>query len=211
MEQSTNLFFKSQFATQYDSLVKKQNWYGVEVLFGLIFEYLRSGEKILDMGIGTGLSAENFHAADMEVYGLDYSSEMLEVCRQKDIAVDLKQFDLNDVPLPYPADSFDHVSANAVLYFLEELDNLFGEVSRIIKKDGIWSFIVEEHQDLTGARIIEKPRAKNGLINFRHGQQYILQLLQHNNFTILKRLEFTAENFQMQGEPVSFVAYICKA
>lgn len=105
-------------------LLQKQEWYGSEILFGMIFEYIKSGESILDIGIGTGLSAIGFHRMGLEVSGLDSSCEMLNEC-EKGFAVDLKEFDLNDSPLPYPDQSFNHVSANAVLYFLADLGTLF--------------------------------------------------------------------------------------
>jgi predicted TPR repeat methyltransferase len=123
----------------------------------------------------------------------------------------LKQFDLNNSPLPYSDHFFDHISANAVLYFIADLSNLFKEISRIIKKKGIWAFIVEEHDDLSEGRIVEKPPGKNGLVTFRHSHQYIVDLLKANNFTILKELEFTAKNFQMEGKPVTFTLYITQA
>lgn len=211
MEQSRNLFFNNEFASQYDDLVKKQNWYGSEVLFGMIFEYIKMKDRILDIGIGTGLSATGFHALGLEVYGLDYSNEMLEVCKQKEITVDLKQFDLNNTPLPYPTDFFDHISTNAILYFIDKLDALFKEISRIIKEKGIWAFIIQENKDPSEPQIVEKPRGKNGLITYKHSQQYILNLIEDNNFTLLKKLEFVAENFQMEGKPVSFVLYVTEA
>jgi hypothetical protein len=70
----------------------------------MMFEYIKSGEKILDIGVGTGLSATAFHTMGLDVFGLDYSHEMLKIREQKGLAVDLKQFDLNDSPLPYPND-----------------------------------------------------------------------------------------------------------
>ena len=209
MDTATNIFFKNEFVEQYDDLVKKQKWYGVEVLFGMMFEFLNQNDVILDVGIGTGLSAENFHATGMEVYGLDYSDEMLEMCKQKNITVDLKQFDLTNSPLPYNSDFFDHISANAVLYFIENLDELFSEIQRILKTNGVWAFIIEEHNK-NDIDIIEKPKAKNGLVNYSHSQKYVSNLISENKFTILKKLEFVAENFQMQGKSVTFVAYICR-
>jgi predicted TPR repeat methyltransferase len=211
MDEATNLFMDGQFASRYDDLIQTQNWYGPEILLGMIFEYIKSGEKILDIGIGTGLSATAFHALGLEVFGLDYSHEMLNICRKKGFAVDLKQFDLNDLPLPYPNHFFDHISANAVLYFIATLDALFGEISRIIKKKGIWAFIVESQNDLSEGPIVEKPPGKNGLITFRHSRQYILDILEHNKFTLMKELEFIAKNFQMEGKPVSFTLYIAEA
>lgn len=211
MDKGRNLFFNNEFALKYDDLVRRQNWYGAEILLGMIFGYLRAKDKILDIGIGTGLSAIDFHTLGLEVYGLDYSSEMLEICRQKNIAVDLKQFDLNNTPLPYPSKYFNHVSANAVLYFIEKLENLFKEISRIIKTKGIWAFIIEENIDLSRPAIIKKPRGKNGLISYIHSQYYILNLIKKNGFRLLKKVAFVAENFQMEGKPVSFVLYVTEA
>ncbi len=211
MDKAINLFMNENFASRYDALIQNQNWYGPEILLGMIFEYIKSGEKILDIGIGTGLSATAFHAMGLEVFGLDYSHEMLRICEQKGLAVDLKQFDLNDSPLPYPNHFFNHISANAVLYFLSNLDSLFHEISRIIKKKGIWAFIVESQNDLSAGRILEKPPGKNGLITFKHSRQYILGILKDNKFTLLKELEFIAKNFQMEGKPVSFTLYIAEA
>ncbi len=211
MDENSNLFMKEKFASKYDELILRQEWYGPEILFGMIFEYIKSGELILDLGIGTGLSAVAFHRMGLKVAGLDYSSEMLKVCAHKRIAEDLKQFDLNDSPLPYPDHCFNHISANAILYFLADIENLFKEIHRIIKANGIWAFIIEEHQDPSGSHILEKPAGKNGLITFRHGKQYISEILKKHAFTLLKKLEFTAANFQMEGKSVLFTLYVTKA
>ena len=211
MDKRSNLFFNNEFALRYDALVKRQNWYGAEILLGMIFDYLKAKDKILDIGIGTGLSAIGFYTLGLDVYGLDYSNEMLEICKQKDITVDLKQFDLNNTPLPYPSNYFNHVGANAVLYFIDKLDDLFKEISRIIKEKGIWAFIIEENIDSSKPPIIEKPRGKNSIVTYKHSQYYILNLMKKNGFTLLKRIEFVAENFQMEGKPVSFVLYVTEA
>ena len=211
MDETTSLFMNGQFASRYDDLIQEQNWYGPEILFGMIFEYIKSGEKILDIGIGTGLSAVAFNTVGLDVFGLDYSYEMLKICEQKGIAVDLKQFDINDSPLPYSNQFFDHICANAVIYFIATLDNLFKEISRIIKKKGIWAFIIESQNDLSKGPIVEKPPGENGLITFRHSRQYILDILKDNKFTLLKELEFISKNFQMEGKPVKFTLYVTKA
>ena len=78
-----NLFFKKEFVEKYDDAIKQQKWYGAEILFGMVYEYLKKNDKILDIGIGTGLSATAFYKAGLEIYGLDNSLEMLEACKQK--------------------------------------------------------------------------------------------------------------------------------
>ena len=211
MNSEKNLFFKKEFVEKYDDAIKQQKWYGAEILFGMIYEHLKANDKILDIGIGTGLSAIAFHKAGLEIYGLDYSEEMLEACKQKKIAVDLQQFDINNTPLPYQTNYFNHVSANAVLYFIPKLDALFSEISRILKKAGIWAFIIEEdtnHQQQS--KFNEKPRGKNGLVNYQHSSQYLFDLMKDNGFSLLKKIEFVAENFQMEGKAVPFQLYVTK-
>lgn len=208
MNPEKNLFFKKEFVEKYDDAVKKQKWYGAEILFGMIYEHLKANDKILDIGIGTGLSATAFHKAGLEIYGLDYSEEMLEACKQKNIAADLQQFDLNNTPLPYQTNFFNHVSANAVLYFIAKLDSLFSEISRILKKTGIWAFIIEENTNEQKSKFIEKPRGKNGLVNYQHSSKYLFDLMKDNGFSLLKKIEFVAENFQMEGKAVSFQLYV---
>lgn len=61
MDKKNNLFFSNEFALKYDDLAGKQNWYGAEILLGMIFQFLEAKDKILDIGIGTGLSANGFH------------------------------------------------------------------------------------------------------------------------------------------------------
>jgi len=174
----------------------------------MVYEYLKTDDKILDIGIGTGLSATAFHKAGLEIYGLDYSDEMLEACKQKNIAADLRQFDLNNTPLPYQTNYFNHVSANAVLYLIPQLDALFSEISRVLKKTGIWAFIVEENSNQQQSKNIEKPRGKNGLVNYQHSSKYLFDLIKNNGFFLLKKIEFVAENFQMEGKSVSFHLYV---
>ncbi len=202
------MFFKKKFAEKYEDAVKKQKWYGAEILFGMVYEFLAANDKILDIGIGTGLSATAFHNAGLKIYGLDYSAQMLEVCKQKNIAADLQQFDLNDTPLPYQTNYFNHVSANAVLYFIPQLDALFSEISRILKKRGIFAFIIEENTGQQESKFIQKPPGKNGLVNYQHSSKYLFDLIKDNGFSSLKKIEFVAENFQMEGKAVPFQLYV---
>ena len=133
-------------AFEYDRQAKETNWLGPDVVFGLAYEYVRPGQTLLDLGIGSGLSSIRFHQAGLKIYGLDGSADVLEVCRAKGFAVDLKEHDLRDLPLPYASDSFDHVISVAVLNSFDDLSPLFKEVSRITKTPGLFAFTVEEQK-----------------------------------------------------------------
>ena len=82
-----------QQASDYDHLAQKYQWYGPEILFGLCYELVKPGDSLLDIGIGTGLCSSLFFKHGLEIYGLDNSDEMLEMCRQKGITTELKKWD----------------------------------------------------------------------------------------------------------------------
>ncbi len=46
-----------ELASNYDKQVREYNSYGHDVLFGMGFEFVREDEKLLDIGIGTGLAS----------------------------------------------------------------------------------------------------------------------------------------------------------
>ncbi len=75
--------FTGDHVQQYDMKSQKANWLDPEIVFGLAYQDTAPGETILDVGIGTGLASVLFHKAGLRVKGMDFSSEMLEVCRKK--------------------------------------------------------------------------------------------------------------------------------
>ena len=70
MNSEKNLFFKQEFVEKYDDAIKKQKWYGSEILFGMIDEFMKANDTILDIGIGTGLSEKEFNKAGLEATGI---------------------------------------------------------------------------------------------------------------------------------------------
>jgi predicted TPR repeat methyltransferase len=207
------------FAQEYDPLSKKHEWYSPEVLFGLMFEYLQSGEKLLDIGIGTGQSAIPFHSVGIQIYGIEGSNEMLRKCKEKGIAKDLKQIDLNTIPpLPYKDNDFQYVISNGVLYFFENLEPFFIEAKRILKSNGIFAFTIEnlksgyskkytnKDNDLISKRIIEKV----GVEVFRHSDEYVGNLIKKYNFEVLKKFEYFAYHSPTENKDIYFKAFILK-
>ena len=67
--------------------------------------------KVFDAGCGTGLVGEqlaSFVSSNVEIYGGDLSSDMIEVSKTKKVYTDLKVVNLKE-QLPYEADSFDSI------------------------------------------------------------------------------------------------------
>ena len=170
-------------AVNYDNQVKEYDSYGNDVLFGMCYDYVNSGEKLLDIGIGTGLASIKFSRTGLKIYGLDESQEMLNACQSKSFAEELIRYDINLDRIPYKDQYFNHVISCGVFHFVGDLSNLFADVKRVIKKDGIFAFSIAPQE--TSAGYIKEPTAW-GVSIFKHSSQYIMQLLSENNLELQK-------------------------
>lgn len=200
--------YYNSFAKKYDSLSKKHEWNSPEVLFGLIFESVKKREKLLDLGIGTGLSAIPFKQIGLKIYGVDGSKKMLKICKTKRIAEELKEFDLSNTPFPYEGEDFDHIIANGLLYFFKNLEHFFSEAKRILKNGGTFSFNVEDNKDknLISERLIKKANVKV----YSHSTKYINKLIKKFNFVLLKKLDFFAYYSPTENKNIYFKVYVTK-
>lgn len=198
-------------AAEYDFLAREYNWFGHDVLFGMCCEFIHPGELLLDLGIGTGLSSLPFAGAGLEVHGIDGSKEMLNICKSKGIAKDLKIFDLLKAPLPYSDRSFHHVISCGVFHFFGDLSSMFREVSRIIERGGIFAFTIwvdpHENEGAHGGDDDYSQMQSQSTSVFLHRRGYILTLLRTYSFHILKELGFLAPSGE-KGDEALFRIYV---
>lgn len=218
MTQQTNdtIIRDCQSANEYDIQARKTNWFGPEVVFGLTYEFVKPGESLLDLGIGSGLSSILFHKAGLQIFGLDGSSEVLKVCQAKGFAVELKEHDLRDLPLPYPSQFCNHIVSIAVLNSFKDLSPLFAEVARIVKTNGIFAFTVEEQKTgqevsyaINRVEVAEKPD-ETAVRLYRHSEDYIVQILGQYGFELLRVLEFVAFKYPAENRDIIFKAYVTR-
>lgn len=202
-------------ALSYDDQAQKTHWHAPEVVFGLTYEFVRPGDTLLDLGIGSGLSSVLFYKVGVRVSGLDGSSEILSVCAAKGFASELKCHDLRHLPLPYASDAFDHVVCVAVLNSFKDLSGLFKDVARIVKRHGIFAFTVEAQQPgqedsyaINKVDVSQKARSETAVTLFRHHDTYIRRLLEQNGFVQLKVLEFVAFAYPAERRNVFFKAWV---
>jgi predicted TPR repeat methyltransferase len=212
------LKMSDEFALEYDNSAVTNHWHGPEVLFGLMYEYLSKGQLLLDIGIGTGLSARFFHQAEVQIYGVDGSDEMLKICREKGITIDLEKIDLTVPAEPFPDKNFDHIISNGVFHIIGDLEPVFKIVKSKLKPMGIVGFTldVKDLNDKDGYHlsdiegIYHKKHAQSGILVYKHHEEYILDMLRRFGFDLLKKLKFLAFHDEGNNISYSFTAYIAR-
>ena len=207
-----------EFAVHYDEYISKTSWYGPQMLFGLLYEYIQKDENLLDLGIGTGLSSLPFEKAGMRIYGVDGSEEMIRICRDKGFTEDIRQADLVDFKSPYGVAVFDHVISQGVFHLIGHLETVFKEVARSLRKGGTFSFTYDEFnpdqpsdfQRETEEGVFSKANEDSGILAFQHSREYFLNLVEHHDMKIIRETEFLAYRDTSSGREYYFSVLIAE-
>jgi len=93
----------------------------------------QKGDKVLDIGVGTGIFASALMKYGAEITGIDVSEKMLEISKSKGIN---NVFIGNAESLDFPDDSFDLVISITALEFIKNPDKAISEMVRVCKKGG---------------------------------------------------------------------------
>ena len=102
----------------------------------------RGLRKLLDVGCGGGLLAEEFARAGFEVTGIDPAPESIEAARAhasaSGLSIDYRTG--HGERLPFPDAAFDHVTCCDVLEHVDDLDRVIGEIARVLRPDGLFFY-----------------------------------------------------------------------
>ncbi|MCL4273843.1 MAG: methyltransferase domain-containing protein [Anaerolineales bacterium] len=97
------------------------------------------GERVLEVGFGTGLAFPNLHDLYKEIHGIDLTADIesvQSVFEPMGIPLFLEKGDV--LNMPYPENKFDAVLLISILEHLKplELEQAFAEVKRVLKPGG---------------------------------------------------------------------------
>jgi SAM-dependent methyltransferase len=98
---------------------------------------INQGERILDLGCGTGVLIQRLLqvSPEIEVFGIDTSAEMLEIAKQKlPESVELKVGSADN--LPFPSNYFDIVISTSAFHFFRDPSQALQEAKRVLKPNG---------------------------------------------------------------------------
>ncbi len=108
------------------------------------FVGLLKGNKILDLGCGGGDHALWFESQSLDTIGIDFSEEMIKICREKGLKAEV--MDIED--LKFDDNSFDGIWAVTSLLHVpkSKINHVMDKLSRILKEEGILYVVVKEGQ-----------------------------------------------------------------
>ena len=105
-----------------------------------IKNYISENDKILDFGCGPGtFSVKLSSMTKNEVYGIDISKKFIEECEILKNTLKIDNFYPQHVQskiLPYKDNSFDLILLFDVIHHLEDINENFVEIKRVLKKRG---------------------------------------------------------------------------
>ncbi len=103
--------------------------------------------RVLDIGCGTGNYTSLFQkVTGASVFGIDPSQGMLEKAEKKNSHI---VFLLGDAAaIPHPDHFFDFVYMTDVIHHVPDLDRMFKEIGRVLKKGGKLCIVTQSHQQI---------------------------------------------------------------
>src|SRR5215471_12336879 len=119
-----------------------------DLVFGAVFEQGRRavvaaaeriGGRILEVGVGTGISLPYYSSAS-RVFGIDLSSEMLSKARHRVDSLNLSHVEelqqIDAEALPFPDASFDVITAQCVVNTTPHPELALDQFARVLKPGG---------------------------------------------------------------------------
>jgi ubiquinone/menaquinone biosynthesis C-methylase UbiE len=137
--------FNVHDASGYDQLMGR--WSKKLAPLFIEFAGLANGEKVLDVGCGTGsLTFALSKLADLrEISAIDYSPVFVEAAnrRNSDPRIKIRQADA--CALPFADHTFDRALALLVLHFVPDADKAVAEMRRVARPGGVVAAVVWDH------------------------------------------------------------------
>ncbi len=118
---------------------------------------IEGGQRVLDIGTGTGAAADEIARTDAKVVGVDRSLRMLSVAHRERPSLPFVAADVLD--LPFRDRTFDVVAGNFVLAHFAKVETALFELTRVLSRGGrigftTWSDSKDAFQD-TWTELIE--------------------------------------------------------
>ncbi len=189
------------YANDYDNHLQTLLCYQIPILLTQLIEKTVMSQSpcwdILDLGCGTGLMGSKIKPYAHYLLGIDVAISMLKKAEEKQIYDQLTCTDIKTF-IEQCDTMFDLIIAADVFGYIGNLDRLFHRLAQLLKPSGMIAFSIE----LTEEPCMQlQPTGR-----FQHNMNYIQQLTQQNQLTIIAK---STETIRLQqGLPVNGALFL---
>ncbi|MFZ6871919.1 tetratricopeptide repeat protein [Undibacterium sp. Di27W] len=193
------------YAERFDQHLQEVLEYKIPTVIGQQLRQMKVAGKatwrILDLGCGTGLVAQELASMAEYFVGVDLSEKMLLKAQERKLYRRLIQADLLSMTRQELAASYELVTAADVFVYLGQLDAIVAEISRLLVPDGLFAFSIEagDANQLPGVEHIGYQLRNSG--RYAHQLTYLQSLAAQHGFTILQCLPQTIRMENLQAIP----------
>lgn len=129
------------WADDYDATLAQWQYRAPDDACDLLVPHLGAAMRVLDVGCGTGLLGRALlRRGSFVVDGIDISTESLARAAQRQCYAALTQHDLQLLPLPVQADTYDAATIVGVLSYIEDPEALMRDLCRCVRTGGMITF-----------------------------------------------------------------------
>lgn len=138
--------FHSQIATEFDEKYTCSSDFKerFQVWAKIIDRYSRPDCRVLDLGCGSGVFTFYLAEKNFNVIGVDGSSEMIRICREKQTAGGIENVTFINCPISllgdYVQEPVDVIVCSSVLEYLDDLPGCLQQISSYLNPDGLLLF-----------------------------------------------------------------------
>jgi len=143
----------NKWAISYDNYVDKKHYTGPNELIDILYKYIKSNsafdetikKNILDFGCGTGLVGAQLRKKMIitSLHGIDISTKMLDICKQKTLYNNLYNIDLSKDTLQNNI-LYDYIISSGVFLEGHADISLILELTKYLKNNGIMIFTIRQ-------------------------------------------------------------------
>lgn len=192
-------------APSYSDILQKAQYAVPDWLNSLCQPFANLHVEVLDLGCGTGIVGEilSVNNCIAKVYGIDFSEQMLSICRTKQHYAGLAKADLSlGVPLAESA-CFDIISACGVLEFLPNISLVLSDIRRMLRIGGEAWLCFELSAPQSGPHGLFDPSARG--IRWHYTSEQIANLLAEAKLHVCSQKEVIGYRRILAGHEVPYL------
>jgi glycosyltransferase involved in cell wall biosynthesis/SAM-dependent methyltransferase len=180
----------------------------VEQFAATLAELCPPPARILDLGCGTGEIAAAIDLMGYQVTACDFAEEMMAVARgnHSETSVDWVCLEPEWKRLPFAAGSFDGVVASSVFEYLDDVNHVAVELSRVLRAEGVLLLTVPNPRNL-----VRKLEARAQAIILNHRISRLLPRIERLDsfatYLRLSRNRFDAEGWKSVLNTAGFAPF----